>query len=164
MPMDWRTAYLKQARSDYEMLQKLLKDGDVPTCQRLHYLQMTTEKLAKGFLTQPSGERPPKIHDAFLKFVTKTAQLNPSLQRACHFKNSQSEGYKNYLNGLREIAKKIEDLSPEGGDHPNPEYPWEQDGNILLPLTYPYADLDLRQQSAKMDKMLKFIEACFRIA
>ena len=50
--MDWRTAYLEQAKSDYAMLLKLNRD-EAPLCHRLHYLQMTTEKMAKGFLTRP---------------------------------------------------------------------------------------------------------------
>lgn len=48
--LDWRTGYLRQARADYDMLLFLLKTGEeVALCQKLHYLQMTTEKLAKGF-------------------------------------------------------------------------------------------------------------------
>lgn len=55
MPLDWRAAYFQQAKSDYEMLLKLMSEEGTPACQSLHYLQMTTEKLAKGFLTQPGG-------------------------------------------------------------------------------------------------------------
>ena len=162
MPMDWRTAYLQQARSDYELLLRLLQDNDVPLCHQLHYLQMTTEKLAKGFFARPGGPRPPKTHDAFARFVKKYARLDPTLQQACGIGNMSQ--YAEYLEGLREIAQKIENLSPEGDDHPNPEYPWEQGGGILLPLTYPFADLDLLQQSAKMVKLMRFLGTCFQIA
>ena len=75
MAMDWRTAYFQQARSDYDMLLRLLKEENVPECQRLHYLQMATEKLAKGFLTQPGGPRYPKVHDAFVRFVKSLLDL-----------------------------------------------------------------------------------------
>lgn len=71
--------------------------------------------------------------------------------------------YVAYLDGLRDLAQKIEDLSPDGGDHPNPEYPWEQNGSIIVPVSYAFPDLDLRQQSAKMAKLLKFIAACFTL-
>ncbi len=52
--MDWRTANLTQARSDFEMLQTLSRQ-QAPPCHQLHYLQMSTEKLAKGFSTPPMG-------------------------------------------------------------------------------------------------------------
>lgn len=88
MALDWRTAYFQQARSDYDVLLKLIGEQDVPACHCLHYLQMTTEKLAKGFLTQPGGTRYPKTHNAFAQFVKKVAQLNPDLQSVCGFKAS----------------------------------------------------------------------------
>ena len=144
------------------MLLKLLKEDDVPECQRLHYLQMATEKLAKGFLTQPGGPRYPKVHDAFARFVKKFAKLNLNLQRACRFEGNPA-AYARCLDGLGDLAQKVEDLSPEGGDHPNPEYPWEQNSLILSPLTHSSSDLDLREQSAKMVKLLNFIADCFNI-
>ena len=161
MALDWRTAYFQQAKSDYEMLLKLLSEEDIPPCQSLHYLQMTTEKLAKGLLTRPGGSHYPKTHDAFARFVKKYARLNPDLQRACGCVNVSQ--YTAYLDGLRDLAQKIEDLSPDGGDHPNPEYPWEQNGSIVVPASCAFPDLDLRQQSAKMEKLLKFIAACFAL-
>lgn len=161
MAVDWRAAYFQQAQSDYAMLLKLLADENVPLCQNLHYLQMTTEKLAKGFLIPPGGSRYPKTHDAFGRFVKRFAKLNPDLQRACGFTNVRQ--YTMYLEGLRDLAQKVEDLSPEGDDHPNPEYPWEQNGVIIVPITYPFPGLDLRQQSPKMAKLLKFIAACFTV-
>lgn len=153
MAADWRTAYFQQAKSDYGMLLKLLKEDNVPLCHSLHYLQMTTEKLAKGFRTPPGGPRPAKVHDAFTNFVKKYARLDPNLQRACGFTNVAQ--YSKYLEGLRDLAQKVEDLSPEGDDHPNPEYPWEQGGLIFVPMAYPFSDLDLRRQSPKMVKLLK---------
>lgn len=164
MLLDWRTAYFQQATSDYEMLVKLLAEENIPQCQRLHYLQMTTQKLAKGFLTPPGGPRYGKVHDAFAKFVKKAALLTPDLQRACGFEGSPAHVYANYLKGLRDLAQAVEDLSPEGGDHPNPEYPWKQNDLILSPLDHTFSGLDLRQPSPKMDKLLKFIAKCFTIA
>jgi len=48
--MTEQEAFLAQASSDYEVFQILL-DLDrtvVPVCHPLHYLQMSTEKLAKA--------------------------------------------------------------------------------------------------------------------
>ena len=49
-------AYLRQARSDFGVFQLLLEqDRDmVPACHPLHYLQMSTEKLAKAKLAKIS--------------------------------------------------------------------------------------------------------------
>ncbi len=162
MALDWRTAYFQQAKSDYGMLLRLLEEEDIPLCHCLHYLQMTTEKLAKGFRTEPGGGPYARTHDVFALFVTRYAKLNPELRLACGITNTSQ--YLMYLEGLRDLAQRIEDLSPDGGDHPNPEYPWQQRDQILVPLTYPFSDLDLRQQSAKMAKLLKFIAACFTLA
>lgn len=161
MSLDWRAAYFQQARSDYDMLLKLLKEEDIPLCHCLHYLQMTTEKLAKGFRTRPGAGPYTKTHTAFATFVRKYAVLNSELQIACRIPNDAQ--YALYLNGLSDLAKKIEELSPDGGDHPNPEYPWQQGAEILVPVSYPFADLDLYQQTAKMAKLLKFITRCFEV-
>jgi hypothetical protein len=42
----WQLAFLRQARSDWETYQRI-DDPTWPTCHRLHFLQMATEKLAK---------------------------------------------------------------------------------------------------------------------
>ncbi len=162
MPMDWQTAYFQQAESDHAMLIKLLQDTTIPLCHSLHYLQMTTEKLAKGFRTPPGGGPHEKTHNAFLRYVVSGAESNLRLKAACGFTDTSQ--YKEYLRSLRGLAQSIEDLSPEGEDHPNPEYPWEANGTILVPLTYPFLELNLRQQSAQMIRMLKFIQTCFAVA
>ena len=156
--MDWRTAYLTQAKSDYDMLLKLIRE-EAPLCHRLHYLQMTTEKMAKGFLTQRGGSRYPKTHDAFRRFVQITGG-RPEFRAASHYK--QAGPFSAYIMSLHNIAQKVENLSPEGGDHPNPEYPWEEKGTILLPTEYTFDDLAL--ENPKMVKLLQFIADCFTLA
>ncbi|MGI4789562.1 MAG: hypothetical protein ACRYFS_12005 [Janthinobacterium lividum] len=156
--MDWRTAYLEQAKSDYAMLLKLIRE-EAPQCHRLHYLQMTTEKMAKGFLTQPGGVRYPKTHDALVTFIKLSAK-RPDIRRVSRFTNANQ--FAAYAASLLNIAQKVEDLSPEGGDHPNPEYPWEEKGMILLPTQFAFADLDFR--SRQVIKLLEFIDDCFTLA
>lgn len=48
--MTEQEAFLAQASSDYEVFRILLDfdRADVPACHPLHYLQMSTEKLAKA--------------------------------------------------------------------------------------------------------------------
>ena len=160
MPLDWRTAYLRQARADYAMFRLLLQSGEeIALCQKLHYLQMTTEKLAKGFLTPPNGPQYPKTHDAFVRFV-RIARGRPEIRQACRFQ--QASQYFAYIDSLEPIAAAIESLSPEGDDHPNPEYPWIAGSQVYSPLDHTFPDL--RLANPRMIKMLEFIEACFSIA
>lgn len=155
--MDWRTAYLEQAKSDYAMLLELINE-QAPLCHRLHYLQMTTEKMAKGFLTPKGGARYPKTHNAFAKFVSLAASL-PNVRTASRF--TAARQFTAYTASLLDLAQKIEDLSPDGRDHPSPEYPWEAKGVIILPSEYPFADLD--PSGRKMVKLLEFIDDCFTL-
>lgn len=159
MPHDWRTAYIAQAKSDYRILRKLLDDSDIPDCHKLHYLQMVTEKLAKGFLTPPGGGPYAKVHDAFVRFV-RSARSMPNIQTACGF--AKAEQFRNFMDARLVTAQLIEDLSPEGVLHPNPEYPWLAGGTIYCPCEYVFANLDVR--SPQMIKMIQFLEVCIRVA
>ena len=157
MAWDWRSSYLEQAKSDYAMFS--LIRNQAPLCQSLHYLQMATEKMAKGFLTRPGGSRYGRTHDAFVRFM-RAARTRPEFQAASGF--TRSSQFIAYVDSLLDIAQRIEDLSPEGIDHPNPEYPWETNGMIVIPLEYPFAELTL--DGPKMVKLLQFIDDCFAIA
>jgi hypothetical protein len=76
--MDWRTAFLVQARSDYEVAVRLLRTPDVPLCHSLHYLQMTLEKLAKGMRAQPGSlAEPPHTHAGATKLVQMVKHASP---------------------------------------------------------------------------------------
>ncbi len=157
--MDWHTAFLLQAKSDYQILHMLLDVEGTPECHRLHYLQMSTEKLAKGLLTKPNGPRPAKTHKAFLTFL-RISKGRADVQRVCGFKDQKR--FVTYINGLLSIAKTVEDLSPEGDDHPNPEYPWEVGGVVHSPLEYPFTDVAL--SNPKMLKLQQFVDNCFELA
>lgn len=159
MRLGWRSAYLDQARSDYEVFHFLLKQGNtIPYCHVLHYLQMSTEKLAKAFLTDHTPARPARTHNAFVKFV-RVAGSRPEMQRICQF--SRTIDFKRYVNSLLPLAQAVEDLSPEGSDHPNPEYPWEATGIILSPLGYHFSLL--HPTTPMMIKLLEFVQNCFKL-
>lgn len=156
MPSTWRTAYFKQARSDYALFKQLILQADVPVCQRLHFLQMTTEKLAKGFQTPKDGLPPERTHYAFANFV-QLVKRTPALRRLCDCKEIQ---VRPFLDSLLPIAVEIEELAPIGDrERPNPEYPWEVRGDVIAPIDYDFKQLDLK--SPRMLKMLRLIESCF---
>ena len=145
MAWDWRTSYLEQAKSDYGVFTLLRNQASL--CHSLHYLQMATEKLAKGFLTRPGGTRYGRTHDALVKFM-RLSKTRPEFQAACRF--TQSGQFTAYVDSLLNIAQQVEDLSPEGGDHPNPEYPWETNGVIVIPRDYHLQNLAM--ENPKMNK------------
>lgn len=157
MAWDWRSAYLEQAKSDYAMF--ILIRDQAPVCHSLHYLQMATEKLAKGFLTPPGGARYARTHDALIKFM-RLSKTRPEFQAACRF--NQSSQFSAYVDSLLSMAQQVENLSPEGEDHPNPEYPWEIKSVIVIPMEYNFKDLAL--DNPKMIKLLQFVDDCFKIA
>ncbi|MDQ2730314.1 MAG: hypothetical protein M3Y56_01530 [Armatimonadota bacterium] len=160
MSLDWHTAYLNQARADYERYLELSKRDEVPVCYQLQYLQMATEKLAKSFLSSAAGTRPPRVHDAFVEFVT-VAKRRDDLRRLSGY--TKSSQFRAYVSSLLPKAREVEDLSPEGPDHPNPEYPWDVGGIIISPLDYEFSSLDPKKDT-RMRKLIEFIEDCFRLS
>ena len=103
--MDWRDALLVQARSDFEML-SFLRLHNAPFCHQLHFLQMATEKLGKGFATAPGGGQPVKVHRAFVGFV-RSVKSSVQLRQACRCGPGQIDAY---IAALLPLARQIEDL------------------------------------------------------
>lgn len=120
---------------------------------------MATEKMSKGFLTKPKMAKYPNTHNAFAQFV-KTSKNYFSLRQSCGFDHNYS-GFDNYLKALAHTALAIENLSPEGDSHPNPEYPWEVDNKIITPLEHDFSELKL--SLPKMSRMIDFLKKCFEL-
>jgi len=136
----WREAYLRQARSDYEVY-SFLNTPDVPLCHRLHYLQMASEKLAKSFLSKGSRKPYKKTHIAFVRFLKISKRYKPIQRELGYAKNLPA--YCAYIDSLLGPAQLIEDLAPVGGDHDkvNPEYPWKDaTGVIRVPVDYAFRE------------------------
>ncbi len=159
---DWRSAYLTQARSDFQMFRLLEREG-APLSHCLHYLQMATEKLSKGLKLKP-GEAPREtVQEAFVSFL-KAAQGMPSVRAVNGFDSSRR--YRSFLMSLQPYAQQIQDLTPRGGEaglrHVNPEYPWETNGIVMVPAEYPFPGYDLNRHH--MARLLSFVEHCFLLA
>lgn len=141
--MTWREAFLRQAESDYRVFQRFNRSGDsVPVCQQLHYLQMSTEKLAKA-LSCPQGGDPPKTtHAAFARFL-RISKGRPELQRALGYEGNHN-AFVSYIDSLLPLAERIEALAPEGKrlDRPNPEYPWNSlASSVVAPVDHGFEDI-----------------------
>ena len=83
--MSWRDAFFRQARSDNE-IRKLLNKERVEYAHQLHYLQMTTEKLAKGLLTKSTSTTPPKFVHKALVTCLRMIKGRPDIQRILVYK------------------------------------------------------------------------------
>jgi hypothetical protein len=119
----WQKAFLKQARHDWATYQRTLLPS-WPVCDRLHYLQMATEKLGKALLVGGNTTLGRLLvlgsHAAFVKFL-HVASNNHNLPARLGLTKAQ---LKAYFNQFLPIAHEIEILAPalaQGG--PNPEYP-----------------------------------------
>ena len=152
----WADGYWQQSRSDFDIFNKL---SDVPECHRLHYLQMACEKIAKAYRlrdTSASLDGVLNSHVAFSKFV------EPFLGSAEIKKRYQ--GRISQLRTITRLAKKlareIEKLAPavdRDRSPANAEYPWEEEGRVVVPCSYQYSSLTLLKQPAGRN-FVKLIE------
>ena len=138
--MSWRIAYFIQAQNDYGVFRELKRRADIAMCQKLHYLQMATEKLAKAFLSPPSGARPPRVHTALVRFL-RMSKGRPEIRRQLGFEKNY-RAYCTYIDSFLDLARRIEGLAPVGGEERvNPEYPWADiAGNVLCPASYAFPE------------------------
>jgi hypothetical protein len=157
----WRDAFFSQAWSDYTVFEEMSRSAH-PRCHMLHYLQMTTEKLAKGFLCDFSGEDAPakKTHIAFSKFL-RISKSKGSLHELLGYERN-SPRYRDYVDSVIPLAKKIEHLAPVGADENkmNPEYPWiHNDGSVRYPAGYDFADFSKKD----LVRIRRFVKDLFRV-
>jgi len=134
---DWMNAFLEQARSDWQAYH-FVDHSTLPPCHAMHYLQMSTEKLAKAALLA-GGMKPDELrnsHLAFTKFL-HLAFRNRNLRLEMGMSGAQ---LRMHFASALPLADAIERLAPAlacGGV--NPEYPWESPNGIVhTPATYAF--------------------------
>ena len=157
-PGDWARAYYVQARSDWAAYGRLQRT-DLPACHRLHYLQMTLEKLGKAFLIHAGRLDPEQVtsHKAFTTYL-QTARYDRPLAAALGLRNRR-HSYQSFKN-LSAVARAVEGLQPQLAQKgPNVEYPWvDPQGSVQVPANYPFAD----QDRVYLTKLLTLAEALFQ--
>ena len=159
--MNWQSAFLAQARAEYAILQMLIGHEDVPVCHKLHYLQMVSEKVAKGLSTAPDS-KPPPVHRALVRFIQSAADVK-TLMRACGF--VRRSAYRSYLRSMLPLADQIERLAPESSARqPNPEYPWQPIGgdDPIVPADHGFPEFDFRNRD--MLRLLSFPQICLQLS
>jgi hypothetical protein len=159
-PADWARAYAKQARADFDAWNGLSQNSPLlPQCQRLHFLQMACEKLAKAHLCK-AGAAPASLQSSHA-YVAKNLPIIVRKQLAGRAGRTQQT--RAIVAGAKHLAREIELLSPsvdDGGRRPdNCEYPWEDaNGNVLIPSEYAFATLHLATAPAGRT-LLKIVSA-----
>jgi hypothetical protein len=161
MPNSWRSAFLKQAQADFTMAKKLRRQGDA-TCHWLHYLQMATEKLAKGYTCSELGNAPPHTHSGFTRFIQKGAPSDGRLWAVWGRDLKSRRVFRTQVRRLVPVARLIESLAPAlAQSGPNPEYPWEDLGGIQVPVEYPFSELS-EKSAPQIENLFRFLDTCFR--
>jgi hypothetical protein len=139
--MNWRDAYLTQAWSDFQVFREMTKSR-YPTCHALHYLQMSTEKLAKGFLSKESGGPPKRTPYLLITFLNVSRSQRNWREKLGYGQNPKAYGY--YIDSLLPVAEQIENLVPEPTfNRINAEYPWiNEKGEVGCPCKCDFSHID----------------------
>jgi hypothetical protein len=153
---EWSRAFARQARSDLEARDQLLRAASLPQCHQLHYLQMALEKIAKSRLIAAGAD--PAVLQTSHAYIAKTIPLivREMLERS----PGQDAGW--VVKAIRGLARDIELLAPSvdaGGAAPaNCEYPWKGEKKMIVaPLDHDFK-LDLIFERAGVT-MMKAVRA-----
>lgn len=157
--MNWRQAFLEQARSD-NAVRKLLNDQGKEYSHQLHYLQMTAEKLAKGYESDPDPPR--KTHKALVRTLQTIRKWPPiRKQLGCRCEADVHA----FIKSVLPLAERLERLAPAlaGPNGPNPEYPWKDgfSGEIRVPASFEFEDFNPRKP--QMARLVKLLDILLRI-
>lgn len=140
---DWAIAYASQARSDWELYETLQERGE-PRCHQLHYLQMASEKIAKAYRFRDTSTSEDSLltqHVGFIKFLNAFLKSDRVKQMY-----KETRQLREVSKRCRQLASEIEKLAPavDAGKRPaNPEYPWQQGGEVITPRDHEFPNLAL---------------------
>lgn len=135
-----QTLWWEQAESDLTLFVQLRRAGALP-CHLLHYLQMATEKLSKGYLWR-SGKPPPKNHTGFVRFLKALLDRRPTelmrIAKALGFGRPQD--LDRWVAAVQPLAYALQNMAPaEARNGPNPEYPWPHEAPAHCPAMHSFA-------------------------
>jgi hypothetical protein len=129
----------EQAKSDYEIFELLRGEG-AAACHCLHYLQMSTEKIAKASFW--ANNLPPAMsHVGFAQYLRRfgSTPRNERRRIAELFEFGRFDGFQTWIRGIIPLARQIEQVSPAAAqDGPNSEYPWPHDAPIECPALFEF--------------------------
>jgi hypothetical protein len=167
--MTEQQAFLAQASSDYRVFQILLDldRAEVPECHPLHYLQMSTEKLAKAAMHALGHPTEKLTHVAFSQIPYLLARND--IARRLGWQNAKA--FRQFLKKSAPIFRAIDELNPSVGtqrsaaaarEQPNVEYPWfkrDANGNLIwqTPAIAPWPLIE-QLRSGMGAQVIQFVE------
>ena len=154
--MSWKDAFLAQARSDDAVRRLLAADPAVARCHVLHYLQMSTEKLAKAVDVMQSDRPPQATHSGLVRLLQQLKRAR--LQKRLGY-GRDTRSFRRLVDSLLPLARRIEQLAPAvaGANQPNAEYPWldAATGRVVAPADFAFDGLAADEPPlAKLDELL----------
>ncbi len=150
-----------QARSDHVVLTLVNAEGVEP-CHKLHYLQMTAEKLGKAYLWR-TGNPPGKTHRALGPMMKSLAGRSDTRKLAKLFGFGNDASLVTWLRKALPLVSVLEDLAPaEAIDGPNSEYPRPHNFPQQTPATYHFDVWDELSLSTRGRRLVKFIADAVR--
>lgn len=161
-PDDWGEAYAKQALADFDAWNEMQGNPALPSCQKLHFLQMACEKLCKAHLCKQPGADPTDYQSSHAYtaknlgiIILQQLSLTPRPPKNGKFLLAYCKG----------LAREIELLHPAveaGGNRPdNCEYPWEQGGRLYVPAEWSFPALNLVEREGGVS-LLKLVHTAIR--
>lgn len=150
----------EQARSDHDIL-ILLRTNAAAPCHQLHYLQMTSEKLAKAYFWR-TGQPPARSHQGFVNFlraITNRSKVDRSqIARLLGFNGRQT--FESGIARIFPLAYGLQQLAPAlaGDDGPNPEYPWPTAWPAHAPALYQFDIWERLNRTADGRGLLRLID------
>lgn len=154
---EWADAFIKQARSDFRVYLLCQADERLEMCHRLHYLQMTCEKLSKAYRVRDTNAEMNTLthgHVGFTKFLR--AFLKSPLMSRRYVGSAQKAA----LKAANQLGPLIESLAPAVDAERTPqntEYPWVANDKVLAPCEYDFPNLNLLTVPAGR-QLLKWID------
>lgn len=151
----WARAFASQALADLTT-RDLLASQSAPKCHRLHFLQMSAEKLCKAFLIQANG-----FDSLAYKHCLVAKTLPLVLRRVLESSKQNSHQIQTQLRSIRHLSREIELLSPScdsnGGRPDNVEYPWTDElGEVHFPADHPFSNLpDEGRDMLRLTKLMR---------
>lgn len=152
--------WITQTRSEHRVLTMLL-ESEFDTCQKLHYLQMVTEKLSKAYFEGRPSNVMQNSHKAFRQFVKNfgigwNAKTKRAFAKELDFRDFRA--LEAWLERIDDLIYEIERLAPAlNKDGPNPEYPWPRTNPQFAPATFSFP-LWSKLQTQRGEKLLSFLE------
>jgi hypothetical protein len=141
---EWAHVFAVQALSDLDA-REILLEGGAHKCHRLHFLQMSAEKICKAHLMVENGVGAVRKTHAYVESVL------PVLAR--HFSSMAGGGglHAWQMKAIAKFARDIELLAPacdEDETRPdNTEYPWAgASSHVYIPCEYEFEHIDDRDR------------------